>query len=590
MKKNPFIFIFLSGIFFFNACKKGSINGPDAEIVPQIIPDLSIQVNATVNGFITDEHGNAIQAADIKAGTISVVTDQYGYFRITGASFAKSAGFIKVSKNGYFDGYRTFLPVAGKEHFVRLQLIPKMTIGTVNAVTGGMATTADGASVDLPANAVVIASTNTAYTGNISIAAHWLNPADQATTQQIMPGDLRGVDTSGYLKALVTYGMMVVELKGSSGELLQIANGKKASLNFPIPATLQGTAPASIPLWYFDETKGLWKEEGEAIKMGNKYEGVVSHFSFWNCDVPQRLVNFSAQFVDTDQHPISNNKVSIAIQGIPNSVRTGYTDANGNITGMVPADQSLVMEIQTACNTAVSTQVFQTTTSNADLGTKVIDLQQYGAVFKGTVTNCNGQPLTDGYVIVIDNGIHNIAEVVNGVFNSTGMICAAGSQGEVIAVDRATSVMSAVKHVALNTGINDFGTMSACGVTENITYILDGIPYTHIAPQHSFIGSHTAPNTWVLIESRNLLNGGSTDFKIYWYGNSTGTFLIASDVIILGTEAYYLMNLNTVSVNVTTFGQVGESIAGNFSGCILKHAYNNSMHTLSATFNITRDQ
>jgi hypothetical protein len=35
-------------------------------------------------------------------------------------------------------------------------------------------------------------------------------------------------------------------------------------------------------LWSFDEAKGLWKEEGQAIKTGSNYVGDVSHFSFWN--------------------------------------------------------------------------------------------------------------------------------------------------------------------------------------------------------------------------------------------------------------------------------------------------------------------
>lgn len=41
-----------------------------------------------------------------------------------------------------------------------------------------------------------------------------------------MPGDLRGIDTDGYMKGLTTYGMAAVELTGAGGESLQIADGK----------------------------------------------------------------------------------------------------------------------------------------------------------------------------------------------------------------------------------------------------------------------------------------------------------------------------------------------------------------------------
>ncbi len=57
--------------------------------------------------------------------------------------------------------------------------------------------------------------------------------------------------------------MAAVELTGTSGELLQIATGKKATLTLSIPSSLAASAPATIPLWFFDEAKGLWKEEAE---------------------------------------------------------------------------------------------------------------------------------------------------------------------------------------------------------------------------------------------------------------------------------------------------------------------------------------
>ena len=265
----PLLAIIFSCIFFLSACKKNSVDEQYIETVHPVIPDLSTQVIASVAGFITDEQGNAITGAIVKGSAVTVTTDDYGYFRITNASFAKSAGFVQVTRSGYFTGYRTFLPIAGKETFIRLQLIPKTITAIISATTGGTVSTADGAAITLPSNAVVTASTNTAYTGTVNVYAHWLNPIDQQTPQN-MPGDLRGIDSSGYLNALITYGMLAVELTGNAGELLQIAAGKKASLSFPIPASLLGTAPASIPLWYFNESNGLWKQDGAAAKTGRE--------------------------------------------------------------------------------------------------------------------------------------------------------------------------------------------------------------------------------------------------------------------------------------------------------------------------------
>lgn len=77
-----------------------------------------------------------------------------------------------------------------------------------------------------------------------------------------MPGSLRGTRTDSPEVVLQSFGMVAVEITGANGEALQLANGKTASISFSIAPSLLSFAPARIPLWYFDENTGLWKEEG----------------------------------------------------------------------------------------------------------------------------------------------------------------------------------------------------------------------------------------------------------------------------------------------------------------------------------------
>jgi hypothetical protein len=133
--------------------------------------------------------------------------------------------------------------------------------------------------------------------------------------------------------------MLAVELSGSNGEKLQLASGKSATLTFPITAVQQADAPMTIPLWYFDQATGMWKEEGNAKRRGNTYVGVVTHFSFWNVDVPYPLIEFSATFTDQRKQPLSGLKVIIKGKidtcGITGS---GFTDASGMVKGKIPAN------------------------------------------------------------------------------------------------------------------------------------------------------------------------------------------------------------------------------------------------------------
>src|ERR1700742_2255235 len=118
-----------------------------------------------------------------------------------------------------------------------------------------------------------------------------------------MPGDLRGIGSDGNETALQSFGMMDVEMVDDAGNKLQIASGQQASLTFSIPDTLLSLAPATIPLWYFNDSSGRWIQQGSAVKQGNTYVGQVGHFTYWNCDAPMGTVNFKVHVIDQFGNP-----------------------------------------------------------------------------------------------------------------------------------------------------------------------------------------------------------------------------------------------------------------------------------------------
>jgi hypothetical protein len=106
-----------------------------------------------------------------------------------------------------------------------------------------------------------------------------------------MPGDLVGLNENNERGALGSLGMVAVELVSASGDPLQVKEGKKVTMKVNVPAAMLATAPATIPMWYFDEARGYWTREGSAELQGNQYVTEVPHFSFWNCDAWFDLVN-----------------------------------------------------------------------------------------------------------------------------------------------------------------------------------------------------------------------------------------------------------------------------------------------------------
>lgn len=101
-----------------------------------------------------------------------------------------------------------------------------------------------------------------------------------------MPGDFTGVSAGG-TTPIESFGAIVVDLRDNAGNRYNLAVGKTSTIRIPL-GTQNPNPPATIPLWFFDEATGLWKEEGTATLQGTApnqyYEGTVTHFSVWNAD------------------------------------------------------------------------------------------------------------------------------------------------------------------------------------------------------------------------------------------------------------------------------------------------------------------
>ena len=565
----------------------GSGGGSDSQY------DLSTKITSSVSGFVTNENNGPVKDAVITFGAYSTTTDKYGYFEAKNVLVTKNAAFVTASKPGYFKGIKTYIAEVGKSAFFRIKLIPKTNTGTINAAVGGSVVLGNGLKITLPVAAVVNSNTNISYTGSVNVAAYWIDPVS-AELNQVMPGDLRGLNTTGAMRLLTTYGMAAVELTGSGGELLQIAPGKKATLNFPIPSSLSSAAPAAIPLWYFDENTGLWKEEGIASRSGNTYTGDVAHFSYWNCDVPiSDAIQFNCTIVDASAKPVPNAEVWIYYNNGQFAGCKGVTDANGYTGGVIPGNSQLVVKIiDPVCPTQVlTTQSVATGTSNISLGNIAVAINNT-ATINGSVLNCNNQPVSNGYVM-LQKGTNFSRYPVNssGSFSITTTFC--GSMNvTIVGGDNTTGQEGLIGSVALNSGINNVGNITACANSnqEYVNFTIDGTAYSIIPgipswgvtvvhaqdvmyPNSVYIEANGTNNTlYFRFNDQNISAGSTQDLYHFWDG----------------TIGMPLMPTTPIPVHITEYGNVGQFIRGNFSGTIYDFNPPNAPHAVTCSFRVRR--
>ena len=94
-------------------------------------------------------------------------------------------------------------------------------------------------------------ATGSAYSGAVSVYTKYIDPTG-IDLVEIMPGDLRGIDTEEARVQLSTFGMLVAELHGVNGQELQLAAGKSAEIKMLIPEELQNSIPENVPTWSYD--------------------------------------------------------------------------------------------------------------------------------------------------------------------------------------------------------------------------------------------------------------------------------------------------------------------------------------------------
>ena len=399
MKKRN-LSILLICLFFFT-CKK------DSDIfIPYDDPIIDITyVIGSVGGVVIDEQANPIANASIKLYTKTnssqdLMTDENGIFLFRNVEMNAERTYLQIEKEGFFQSSQNFTPRTNGTEFLKIQLMSATSSGSYLATEGGLVDVMGGGTIELPADAVIDASGN-AYNGNVQISTRYLNGSSAEIGEQ-MPGSMLALNTDGETKILASYGMITFGLATENGETLDFAPNKKATIRIPVPDSLPNNLPNTISLWYFDEVMGFWIEEGQGQLMGDYYEGSLSKAAFWNWGIPYDYVNLKANISISDINvPFENvfTKITVVGSGV---CALGYTDDGGVIDGAVAAAQVLRLQIYDNCFNEIYNSEIGPYPDNVSLGDIPVDLPNGSLVELTGALTCDGAPVTNGYVKLVN--------------------------------------------------------------------------------------------------------------------------------------------------------------------------------------------
>lgn len=577
------------------SCKKNNTGAPEPPTTDPVVSDADFAKNfgdAASRSFIVevfDATNNPVNGADVKIGSITAQTDAKGIAVIKNAAVFERFAYATVKKAGYIDGSRALSPAAGTSN-IKIKLFSDKVTATVNSGAVSNVSLPNGVKVTFDGNFKT--ETGTPYTGQVNVILNGLEASDPDLFRK-MPGMLFARNAAGDARLLETYGMLNVELRGSAGQKLQIAN--KAQIEMNITSAQLSTAAATMPLWHFDEALGYWKEEGLANKVGNKYVGEVAHFSWWNFDAPIQspIVQLQIKLVDANAHPLANVKTVLFRQGGSASIAS-ETAVNGTANGPVPANEVFTLKAYDACGNVVHTQNIGPFTVNTTLPDMVLNMPaaQYTTI-SGTLKKCDNTNVTNGYIVVNYGQQTFAALVINGAFSFQTIICGSNAV-TIIAEDADSHQNTGTLNYTLSSPVTNIGNILACNTSsESITYSIDGG-----APKIITVNINASSSSGAF-----AISGGSpvqmNDISITGNTSTPGIYSSASGIQIIGnglaTSLGSALNQFAITYNLTNVGGVGQYIDVSFSGTYqevvmtgMSQGYNLS-HTISGTAHVIRD-
>ncbi len=591
--KKLFLIFFASLILF--SCKKNNSVDP-LQNLPQE-SETNNNVDTQIFGVVTDENNKPIPSVQISINNRNVSTDINGFFSNKNIITTQRT-VLKASYAGYFQSIHLLQLDGKKTENVHIKLQRKTVVANFNASNGITANIGNGgASVIFPANGYVNASNNQPYIGMVNVYARFAN-IDSPDFLQTVPASMRATDANGVVSNLQTFGMMEVIMEDASGNLLQLSTNK-ATIKMPIANSQTATSPNTIPLWYLDETTAMWKQEGQATKKGNVYEGEVSHFTWWNCDIAQAI---SQRASIKGRTVISNNGIITPMSGVylySTLGGGGYTDGNGqfgyDVVASVTSGTPLVIYFRLDTYFCVTNSIIINVPALSvgqvyDMGDiNVSTLISNPTIISGNVNQCNNTPVGEyGFIRAYDsndNFLYSTTTNSNSQFNLR--FCQ-------VPAKILFSTFSGEYKILTNVTAGNLGTVTLnCANPENDNeYTLNGDGFNNFQFRNTGINLPYVFSTFAVREIRDSLN----DFVYTHYFLSPSNLTWGQDYTVnepgygmypiliglyvntssSGTQKRY----QPVSGQTVITSNTATEIKGTFSG-IIKNTQTNALVSVS---------
>lgn len=324
-------------------------------------PTPTTTSTGTLTGRVIASDGTgAIANATIEVGTVRTTSGGDGSYTLSVPVADRAV--VHADADGFAEGVSIARVTAGQNPPLTLQLVRVGFTQNVPIASGGTIADANSsAQVILPGNGL-IPRTGGSPAANVVVS---VTPISVASRTSDMPGDFTA-STGGNSSPIESFGAMLIDVRDSNNIRYSLAPGSTSTIRIPV-STRSGNVPATIPLFYLDDSTGRWIQEGQATLVTNGsnpyYEGSVSRLTYWNADlVTETIVVTGCVRSDVGQ-PVAN--AFVESDGI---------DYSGSSQALTAADGSFQIPIRKSGKATITAFVGSQLTNTVTAGPSATDI------------------------------------------------------------------------------------------------------------------------------------------------------------------------------------------------------------------------
>lgn len=294
------------------------------ETPPVASPPPSSSNGSITGRVIASDGSGGVPNAVIEVGTVRATSGADGNYTLSVPAVDRTV--VRADASGFAESFRIARVTAGQSTPLTIQLVKVGVAGNVPIASGGTIDGPSSSQIVLPGNGLV--PRTGAPAANVAVS---VTPINVSTTTSDMPGDFTA-STSGTITQIESFGAMLVNVRDSNNVQYSLAPGSTSTIRIPI-STRSSNVPATIPLFYFDESTGRWIQDGQATRVVNGpiryYEGAVSRLGYWNADLVMETIVVTGCVRNASGQPVANALVESDGKTYSGSSRA-YTTTDGS--------------------------------------------------------------------------------------------------------------------------------------------------------------------------------------------------------------------------------------------------------------------